>query len=94
MRADEETWDHPGRWRKDAGMIGRHRGGDAFPEVSELAGGYEHRGRSGSAGWSKAERQVATMATPKAAVYRNAYQENEPARPDDKSAVRGDVGVT
>lgn len=28
------------------------------------------------------------MVTLKTAVYRNAYQENEPVRPDDKSAVR------
>ena len=30
----------------------------------------------------------------KAEVYRNVYQENEPVRPDDTSAVRGEVGVT
>ena len=29
-----------------------------------------------------------------AGVYRNAYQENEPVRPDDTSAVRQEVGVT
>ena len=27
-------------------------------------------------------------------VYRNGYQENEPVRPDDTGAVRGEVGVT
>jgi hypothetical protein len=66
----------------------------AFPEARELVGWTERRSRSGGAGWKKGERQVATMAIPRAAVYRNAYQENEPVRPDDKSAVRKEVGVT
>jgi len=61
------------------------------PEVSERAGGSERRDRSGGGGWKKAGRQVVTL---KVAVYRNAYQENEPVRPDDKSAVRREVGVT
>lgn len=34
------------------------------------------------------------MVAVKAVVYRNAYQESEPALPDDKSAVCGEVGVT
>jgi hypothetical protein len=34
------------------------------------------------------------MVVPKVAVYRNAYQVNEPVRPDDMSAVRGEVVVT
>ena len=37
---------------------------------------------------------MVTMAVLEAAVYRNAYQENEPVRPDDKRAVRREVGVT
>ena len=56
-------------------------------------GGTEHRDRSEDAGW-KEERQVVTMVTLEAAVYRNAYQENEPVRPDDKNAVRRELGVT
>ena len=65
----------------------------AFPGARELVGWTERRSRSGVAGW-KGEQQVVTMASPRAAVYRNAYQENEPVRPDDKSAVGQEVGVT
>jgi len=44
------------------------------------------------AGW-EVGRQVVTIATPRAAVCHNTYQENEPVCPDDKSAVRQEVGV-
>ena len=38
--------------------------------------------------------QILAYAFLKAAVYHNAYQENEPVRPDDKRAVCREVGVT
>ena len=75
-------------------MIGGHQDGMVFPEGSERVGGTEHRDRSEGAGWKKAERQVAIMVTLEAAVCRNAYQENEPVRPDDKNAFRRELGVT
>jgi len=36
---------------------------------------------------------MVTMVALKAAVCRNAYQENEPVRPDDRKAFRREVGI-
>jgi len=65
----------------------------SFPEMNEWEGGTERRGRSEGAGWKKTERQMVTMVTLKAAVCHNAYQENEPVRPDDRNAFRREVGT-
>ena len=57
-----------------------------FPEVRELVRWNQCGSQSGVARW-KGEQQVMTMASLRAAVYHNAYQEDKPVCPDDKSAI-------